>query len=341
MLAKPAIGNGSVTSEIAPAGKYSAGRTMSGPPTVTRLVSGLQGGSGSTIGPDGALYVAETAAGRVLRVDPKTGGITEFARGLPKSIVGLGGVMDIAFVDQTAYVLVTLVGTDVKGSDVDGIYEITGLDSFTVIADIGRFSVDNPPSTPFDVPTGVQYAMQPYRGGFLVTDGHHNRVLQVGLVDCGTELDDCVTQLIQFGNIVPTGLAVRGNTIYMAEAGPIPHLPQSGKIESFKSTSRAAAPIATVVASGAPLLVDVEFGRGGSLYGLAQGTFSPESGPGAPANPNTGELVEVNRNGTFSVITAGLNQPTSLEFIGNTAYVVTLTGEIWKIDNVSPPPFGR
>ena len=30
----------------------------------------------------------------------------------------------------------------------------------------------------------------------------------------------------------------------------------------------------------------------------------------------------------------GLNQPTSLEFIGNTAYVVTLAGEIWKIDGV-------
>jgi hypothetical protein len=27
-------------------------------------------------------------------------------------------------------------------------------------------------------------------------------------------------------------------------------------------------------------------------------------------------------------------------FIGNTAYVVTLTGEIWRIDDVSGPPFG-
>ena len=50
--------------------------------------------------------------------------------------------------------------------------------------------------------------------------------------------------------------------------------------------------------------------------------------------PNTGSLVKVNRDGTFSVVADGLNQPTSLEFIGNTAYVVTLTGEIWKIDNV-------
>jgi hypothetical protein len=35
-----------------------------------------------------------------------------------------------------------------------------------------------------------------------------------------------------------------------------------------------------------------------------------------------------------------LDRPTSLEFIGNTAYVVTLTGEIWKIDGVSGRPYG-
>ena len=48
--------------------------------------------------------------------------------------------------------------------------------------------------------------------------------------------------------------------------------------------------------------------------------------------------MKVNRDGTFSVVADGLNQPTSLEFIGNTAYVVTLTGEIWKIDNVWARP---
>jgi sugar lactone lactonase YvrE len=122
-------------------------------PTVTRLVTGLvQGAKGSTIGPDGALYVTEGAAGRISRVDPLTGEKTTFASGLPPAILS-----------------------------------------------------------------------QTYRGGFLVTDGHHNRVLRV-------TLDGEVTELIQFDNIVPTGLAVRGNTVYMAEAGPVPHLPQNGKV---------------------------------------------------------------------------------------------------------------
>ena len=52
------------------------------------------------------------------------------------------------------------------------------------------------------------------------------------------------------------------------------------------------------------------------------------------ALPNTGSFVEVNEDGTFTLLISGLNQPTSFQFIGNTAYVVTLTGEIWRIDNL-------
>jgi hypothetical protein len=302
---------------ILSSGKADAGKIPSGGPNATLLVTDLEGASGSTIGPDGALYVTEGAAGRISRVDPQTGEITTFASGLPKAIIGIGGAIDVAFIGKTAYVLVTLVGSDVGGSDVVGIYRVDGPDSFTVVADIGEFSSLNPPSTPFEAPTGVQYALEPYRGGFLVTDGHHNRVLRV-------TLDGEVSELIAFDNIVPTGLAVSGNTVYMAEAGPVPHLPEDGKVVSFRPKS----PTATEVASGAPLLVDVEFGRGRRLYALSQGEGVPGAPAGSPALPNTGALVKVNGDGTFTVVTDGLDRPTSLEFIGNTAYVVTLTGEI-------------
>jgi hypothetical protein len=295
----------------------------SGDPTAHRLVAGLQGGSGSTIGPDRALYVSESAAGRITRVDPRTGATTTYASGLPRSIAGFGGPVDIAFLGRTAYVLVTLVGPDVGGSDVVGIYRVDGPDSFTVVADIGAFSIDNPPATPFFVPSGVQYALQAYRGGLLVTDGHHNRVLRV-------TRDGQITELRAFGNIVPTGLEVRGRTIYMAEAGPVPHLPEDGKVVAF----RPASPTVRDVAAGSRLLVDVEFGRGHRLYALSQGVFPPGNPEGSPALPNTGALVKVNRDGTFTVVIDRLNQPTSLEFIKNTAYVVTLGGEIWKIKGV-------
>jgi hypothetical protein len=294
-------------------------------PTATRLVTGLEGASGSTIGPDGALYVTEGAGGRISRVDPLTGGKTTFASGLPRAIIGIGGAIDVAFIDNIGYVVVTLVNDPLfPSSDVNGIYRVDGPGSFTIVADIGQFNLDNPPTIPFqvDVKTGLQYALQTYRGGFLVTDGHLNRVLQV-------TLDGEITVFIAFGNIVPTGLAVKGNTIYMAEAGPVPHLPEDGKVVSFGPKS----PTATEVASGARLLVDVEFG-GGRLYALSQGIFPVGSPPATPAEHYTGSLVKVNGDGTFTVIMDSLDQPTSLEFIGNTAYVVTLTGEIWKIDGV-------
>ena len=299
------------------------------PPSASLLASGLQGAIGSTVGPDGALYVTEGLAGRISRVDPETGEITTFASGLPPRIARLGGAMDVAFIGHTAYVLVTLVGSDIGGIATVGIYRVDGPDTFTVIADIGAFALQNPPQTPFGVPTGVQFALEPYRHGFLVTDGHHNRVLRV-------TLDGEVTEFRAFDNIVPTGLAVSGNTVYMAQAGPVPHLPQNGKVVSFGPRS----PSVTEQGSGAPLLVDVEFGRGRTLYALSQGDFPIDGIDGFPALPNTGALVEVNRDGTFTVIIEGLNQPTSLEVIKNTAYVVNLAGEIWKIDNVSGPPFG-
>jgi hypothetical protein len=294
----------------------------SGDPAADRLVAGLQGGSGSAIGPDGALYVTENAAGRVTRVDPRTGATTTYASGLPKLIpaAGFGGPVDLAFVGRTAYVLVTLVGPDVGGSDVVGIYRVDGPDRFTVVADIGAFSINHPPGTDFFVPSGVQYALQADRGGLLVSDGHHNRVL-------GVSRHGQISVLGAFANIVPAGLEVGGGTIYLAQAGPVPHRPEDGKVVALRPGS----PTVRELASGSPLLVDVEFGPRHRLYALSQGVGS--GGPeGSPALANTGALVKAGRDGTFSVVAEGLNQPTSLEFIKDTAYLVTLGGEIWKIN---------
>jgi hypothetical protein len=123
----------------------------------------------------------------------------------------------------------------------------------------------------------------------------------------------------------------------MAEAGPVPHQPEAGKVVSFGPNS----PTTTDVASGAPLLVDVEFGPHHRLYALSQGHFTPGGAEGSPADPNTGALERVNRDGTMTLIRTGLNQPTSLEFIGDTAYVTTLTGEVLEIDCVSRTSHGQ
>ena len=131
-------------------------------------------------------------------------------------MIFIGGAMDVAFVGTTMYVLVSVVGPDVGGNSVVGIYRMDGSGNFSVFADLGTWSIDHPPTTAFDLPDGVQFALQPVADGFLVTDGHHNRVLHVS--STGE-----ITQRMQFPNIVPTGLAVTHGSVFLSEAGPIPH----------------------------------------------------------------------------------------------------------------------
>ena len=227
--------------------------------------SGL--GSGSTIGPDGALYVTDGNAGKVWRIDAAVGRVTKFADGLPPQGLGIGGAMDIAFIGHTAYVLVTMVGGDIVGGphigdDTVGIYRLNRDGSFTVIADIGAWSAAHPPATDYFITTGVQYAMQPVHRGFLVTDGHHNRVLRVSL-------DGAVSEAVAFGNIVPTGLEMSGNRMYMSQLGPAPHFPQDGRVITFPSRGAGV----REVARGASMLVDVELGSHHTLYALSQGDW--------------------------------------------------------------------
>ncbi len=90
--------------------------------------------------------------------------------------------------------------------------------------------------------------------------------------------DGEISELIAFGNVVPTGLAVSGNSIYVAQAGPIPHEPEDGKVVVFGPRSTTA----TEVAAGARLAVDVEFARGHALCPLA-GRLGRPVGVGGPA----------------------------------------------------------
>lgn len=294
-----------------------------------QLVTGLRGAQGSAIGPDGGLYVTEGAVGEVTRINLRNGHRKTFARGLPPAILPIGGAVDIAFLGKQAYVLVALNGSDVGGTTPVGIYRVDGLDSFTVIADLGAFTQANPSSTPFFLAQGVQYALDTYRGDLIVTDGHHNRVLRV------TPGGD-ISILRDFDNIAPTGLAVRRGIVYMAQAGPVPHAPEDGKVLGFGADWLSPGE----VAAGAPLLVDVEFAAGGILYALAQGTWDGAF-PGSPAFPNTGSLVRQNGSGGFDVVTSPLNLPTSLEIVRDDAYVVTLAGEVWKLDGVVDFPFHK
>jgi hypothetical protein len=299
-------------------------------------------GSGSTVGPDGALYVTDGNNGNVLRVDPRSGAKSIYASGLPPKVLGIGGAMDAAFVGHTLYVLVTMVSGDLLppvgpahfGDDADkvGIYRLERDGTFTVVADIGAWAVANKPTGDYFITTGVQYALQPYRGGFLVTDGHHNRVLRVSH-------NGEVSQLMSFGDIVPTGLETSGNTVFLAEAGPVPHQPKDAKVVALTPRATTVTEVGSGRgATGPGLTVDVERGPRHALYALLQGVWDLPPDPanaGSPASHDSGVLVRIEHDGSFTNVVDELDQPTSLEFIGDTAFVVTLTGTILRIDHVS------
>lgn len=310
-----------------------AKRTAQGPVLAPLAEFGSGLASGSTIGPDGALYVTDPNAGSVLRVDRRTGATSTYAEGLPPKVLGVGGAMDVEFIGRTAYVLVTLVGGDVIGGGpigdaTVGIYRVGRHGHFNVIADIGQWSVDHPPATDFFITTGVQYALQRQGRGFLVTDGHHNRVLRVGP-------NSHIAEVRTFGNLVPTGLETIGPGVLTAQAGPLPHDPEDGRVVAFLRRWGGVVEIA----QGASLLVDVEFSSRAGLYALSQGEWDGVA-EGSPALPGTGRLIQVSRHGDLVPVRDAdgseivLDRPTSLELVGDTANVVGLSGTVVKITNL-------
>ena len=93
------------------------------------------------------------------------------------------------------------------------------------------------------------------------------------------------------------------------------------------------------MASGATMLINVERDpRGQALRTL--------SGPvgrcrcGLPGEPDTGRLLVVGRHGELTPVVDGagvelvLDRPTSVEFVGKTAYVVSVTGDIYRVDGL-------
>ena len=294
--------------------------------------------TGSTIGPGGALYVTDGAAGAVLRIDRRSGRVTPYADGLPPKAFpdDIGGPVDVAFAGGTAYVLVTLVSGTILGDPPqpfgdpeakNGLYRIERDGSNTLVADLGQWSVDNPPEPAFFVDTGVHFALEPYRGGFLVTDGHHNRVLWV-------DRHGSIHEIATFGNVVPTGLETAFGRVFVTQLGPIPHEPEDGKVVALRSGREP-----REVASGASMLIDVERGPHGKLYGLSQGQWDGV-GEGSRAKENTGRLVVVGRHGDLRPVVDRrgrelvLDRPTSLEFVGATAYVVSVTGVVYRVDGL-------
>jgi hypothetical protein len=58
------------------------------------------------------------------------------------------------------------------------------------------------------------------------------------------------------------------------------------------------------------------------------------SNAGAPASANTGSLTRVDRHGRLTPVAGPLDRPTSVAFSRTSAFVVTLTGKVLRIDGI-------
>ena len=133
---------------------------------------------------------------------------------------------------------------------------------------------------------------------------------------------------------MPTGLETAFGRVFVTQMGPIPHLPEDGKVLAVRPGREP-----REVANGASMLIDVERGPHGKLYGLSQGQWDGV-GEGSRALPDTGRLVVVGRHGNLTPVVDRrgrelvLDRPTSVEFVGATAYVLSITGDVYQVDGL-------
>ena len=188
------------------------------------------------------------------------------------------------------------------------------------VADIGAWSEANPPDTDFVLKAGVQYAMEPFRGGFAVTDGHHNRVVYA-------RRDGEVRELLALDNVVPTGLAAAGRTLFMGLAGRGPPSPRGRQGRRDRAARRGGDRVRSAAGRRRGARPDRR------LYALSQGIWRPPGNPGSPASADTGSLTRVD-HGRLTPVAGPLDRPTSVAFSRRSAFVVTLTGKVMRIDGI-------
>ena len=226
-------------------------------PGAPQLLASLAGGaaSGSAIGPGGALYVPQPATGEIWRIDPRSGAKTLYASGLPTRFRGFRSAVSWTSRSRDRR-RTRLSASSGQRSRPTSSHVIRGSGS---TASTGRRA--RPSSQTSAVRMREPAAADlPDRGSDRRAVRaravprwlpRHRRAPQPG------SLRDARRQRVRdpavrgrrpdrAGRLGQHGLPGRG--------GPVPHLPQNGKVVSF----RPGASTTTDVAAGARLAVDVE-----------------------------------------------------------------------------------
>ena len=328
------------------------------PANATPVGMGLDNPRGLTIGPDGALYVAEagSAGDGPCIIGPEgdtecygfTGAVTRIADGGQERVItGLRsraledgsqatGPHDLAFQDGDLYAVVGLgadpsdrVDLDDDGPDLGRVVRIAGGER-EIFADIAAFELE-------ENPAGGQLDSNPYSlvalddGGFLVADAGANALFRVdadGIVSTVTVFPERMVEGPDGQEMpmqsVPDSVAVGPDgDYYVGELTGFPFPPGGANVYRVPASGGEA----EVFADGFTNILSITFGPDGSLYVLEfnrGGLFNVD-----PSDPTTleGSVIRVAPDGSRSVVaSSGLIAPTAVEVAEDGTIYVSMLG---------------
>lgn len=311
------------------------------------VMTDLANPRGMIVGSDGALYVAEAGsggtAGAISNGDGfgSSGGISRYLAGVQDrfmsglaSLAASGGgratgIHDLAF--DSAGVLHAVFGL---GADPAERSLLSGLPGAETLGTLVRFSSSGEIGIVADLaaheasqnPDGGALDTNPFSlvatsGGFVATDAGGNAVLAIDAA--GTVTTQAVLPTgpnpLPFGppryQAVPTGAALAPDgTVAIGQLTGFPFLPGAAQIYQLNGTNL------SILAGGFTNLIDLAYGRDGTLYALeldSDGLRGPGTG---------GALYSIGIGGLKTLLIDNLADPTGLAIGRNGAIYVALNG---------------